>query len=98
MFLIAFFSKKDVLDYKDARCTSEQESDFDLKGEEDGDGIFSDYYDITMFITHNCSSLNNTIRKVQRIIKKVPVTENHVELSNWKVNVTNIGMLVDSYH
>lgn len=93
MFLIAFFSKKDVLDYKDARCTSEQESDFDLKGEEDGDGIFSvglqnkyhfiknyfkllqDYYDITMFITHNCSSLNNTIRKVQRIIKKVPVTE-----------------------
>uniref|UniRef100_A0A8R1HR40 Uncharacterized protein n=1 Tax=Caenorhabditis japonica TaxID=281687 RepID=A0A8R1HR40_CAEJA len=47
--------KDDKLDAIGAKCTREKAWHYHLEGEEDGDGLYNNFYEVALHVRHNCT-------------------------------------------
>uniref|UniRef100_A0A1I7TLL6 Chitin-binding type-4 domain-containing protein n=1 Tax=Caenorhabditis tropicalis TaxID=1561998 RepID=A0A1I7TLL6_9PELO len=85
----------DRIDFFGTRCTSNAYYPYDIKGIQTGDGLWNEDYELTMYVSHNCTR-GGDIRRIERVTKNVPLSDHHVNIV-WNVNVADLGEFVDYY-
>ncbi|EGT52460.1 hypothetical protein CAEBREN_18817 [Caenorhabditis brenneri] len=87
-----FFSTDDKIDFFGSRCTRKPSYNYKLSGKQYGDGIFwNTFYELTLFINHNCTNTGAKIRQIERITQYAPTSAQYVEIKPWNSSITNLG-------
>uniref|UniRef100_A0A8R1HS22 Uncharacterized protein n=1 Tax=Caenorhabditis japonica TaxID=281687 RepID=A0A8R1HS22_CAEJA len=85
--------KDDLLGEKGRLCTSGKQVKYLVEGEEDGDGIWDDHYELKLKARHNCST-HGELLDVWSYEKSAPVNSKYMIDFPWSYNLTDKGIRV----
>uniref|UniRef100_A0A1I7TZU8 Uncharacterized protein n=1 Tax=Caenorhabditis tropicalis TaxID=1561998 RepID=A0A1I7TZU8_9PELO len=80
----------DVIDFYGTRCTSLEQHEYELSGNQFGDGLWNEEYEINISVTHNCT-ISGKKRRFRRMPQIVPVETPRVEITLDLLDVTDLG-------
>ncbi|KAF1746461.1 hypothetical protein GCK72_022917 [Caenorhabditis remanei] len=92
---IGFFN--DEVGVSGVQCVQKKKVVYNLTGEQNGDGLYNNFYEIAIIVTHNCTGQWFNIRRIYSNITYASVTDKEV-FNTWDAELSNDGERVPDYN